>query len=88
VFDGIVCDDPTEGKGFYRVARQLPSRERLTGLAAAAFRALEEGKWSAETPGSFTALRSIAFRSAECSAAGAFTALSTYSSKSIDGWVG
>ena len=29
--------------------RQLPFRERLTGLAAAAFRALKSGKWSAES---------------------------------------
>ena len=47
-FDWIVRDDPTDPKGFYRVDRQLPFRERLTGLAAAAFRALKEGKWSAE----------------------------------------
>ena len=48
-FDWIVRDDPTDPKGFYRVDRQLPFRERLTGLAAAAFRALKEGKWSAES---------------------------------------
>jgi len=48
-FDWIVRDDPTDPKGFYRVDRKLPFRERLTGLAAAAFRALKEGKWSAET---------------------------------------
>jgi hypothetical protein len=47
-FDWIVRDDPTDSKGFYRVDRQLPFQERLTGLAAAAFRALKEGKWSAE----------------------------------------
>ena len=29
--------------------RQFPFRERLTGLAATAFRALKEGKWSAES---------------------------------------
>jgi hypothetical protein len=46
-FDWIVRDDPTDPKGFYRVDRNLPFRERLTGLAAAAFRALKEGKWSA-----------------------------------------
>ena len=34
--------------------RQLPFRERLTGLAAAAFRALKEGKWSAETAASLS----------------------------------
>lgn len=44
-FDWIVRDDPTDPKGFYRVDRQLPFRERLTGLAAAAFRALKEGRW-------------------------------------------
>jgi len=48
-FDWIVRDDPTDPKGFYRVDRKLPFRERLTGLAAAAFRALKEGKWSAES---------------------------------------
>src|SRR5262249_20675373 len=48
-FDWIVRDDPTNPKGFYRVDRHLPFRERLTGLAAAAFRALKEGKWSAES---------------------------------------
>ena len=48
-FDWIVRDDPTDPKGFYRVDRQLPVRERLTGLAAAAFRALKEGRWSAES---------------------------------------
>ncbi len=29
--------------------KELPFRERLTGLAAAAFRALKDGKWSAES---------------------------------------
>jgi hypothetical protein len=48
-FDWIVRDDPKDSKGFYRVDRQLPFRERLTGLAAAAFRALKDGKWSAES---------------------------------------
>ena len=48
-FDWIVRDDPKDSKGFYRVDRNLPFRERLTGLAAAAFRALKEGKWSAES---------------------------------------
>ena len=48
-FDWIVRDDPKDPKGFYRVDRQLPFRERLTGLAAAAFRALKKGKWSAES---------------------------------------
>ena len=47
-------DDPTDPKGFYRVDRKLPFRERLTGLAAAAFRALKEGKWSAETAAKLT----------------------------------
>ena len=53
-FDWVVRDDPTDPKGFYRVDRQLPFRERLTGLAAAAFRALKEGKWSAETAASLS----------------------------------
>jgi hypothetical protein len=48
-FDWIVRDDKTDPKGFYRVDRELPLRERLTGLAGAAFRALKEGKWSAES---------------------------------------
>ena len=48
-FDWIVRDDKTDPKGFYRVDRELPFRERLTGLAAAAFRALKDGKWSAES---------------------------------------
>jgi hypothetical protein len=48
-FDWIVRDDPTDPKGFHRVDKRLPYRERLTGLAAAAFRALREGKWSAES---------------------------------------
>jgi hypothetical protein len=48
-FDWIVRDDPTDPKGFYRVDHQLPFRERLTGLAASAFRALKEGRWSAES---------------------------------------
>src|SRR5208337_2200005 len=53
-FDWIVRDDPTDPKGFYRVDRQLPFQERLSGLAAAAFRALKEGKWSAETAASLS----------------------------------
>ncbi len=53
-FDWIVRDDPTDPKGFYRVDRQLPFQERLTGLAAAAFRALKEGKWSAESAASLS----------------------------------
>lgn len=53
-FDWIVRDDPKDSKGFYRVDRQLPFRERHTGLAAAAFRALKEGKWSAETAATLT----------------------------------
>jgi hypothetical protein len=53
-FDWIVRDDPTDPKGFYRVDRQLPFRERLTGLAAAAFRAFKEGKWSAKTAASLS----------------------------------
>jgi hypothetical protein len=53
-FDWIVRDDPIDPKGFYRVDRQLPLRERLTSLAAAAFRALKEGTWSAETAASLS----------------------------------
>ena len=53
-FDWIARDDTTDPKGFYRVDRQLPLRERLTGLAATAFRALKEGKWSAETAASLS----------------------------------
>ena len=48
-FDWIVRDDPSDPKGFWRVDKELPFRERLTGLAAAAFRALKNGKWSAES---------------------------------------
>jgi len=53
-FDWIVRDDPTDPKGFYRVDRNLPFRERLTGLAAAAFRALKDGRWSAESVASLS----------------------------------
>jgi hypothetical protein len=53
-FDWIVRDDPTDPKSFYRVDRNLPFRERLTGLAAAAFRALKKGKWSAESAATLT----------------------------------
>ena len=53
-FDWIVRDDKTDPKGFYRVDRELPFRERLTGLAAAAFRALKDGKWSAESAAMLT----------------------------------
>jgi hypothetical protein len=48
-FDWIVRDEPSDPKGFWRVDRHLPLRERLTGLAAAAFRALKQDKWSAES---------------------------------------
>jgi hypothetical protein len=53
-FDWIVRDDPKDPKGFYRVDRHLPFRERLTGLAAAALRALKNGKWSAESAASMS----------------------------------
>src|SRR5271157_4495346 len=53
-FDWIVRDDPTDPKGFYRVDRKIPFQERLTGLAATAFRALKDGKWSAETASSLS----------------------------------
>jgi len=48
-FDWILRDDPKDPKGFLRVDKHLPFRERLTGLAALAFRALKDGKWSAES---------------------------------------
>ncbi len=44
-------DDP---KGFWRVDKQLPFRERLTGLAARAFRALKEGRWDADRAASLS----------------------------------
>lgn len=53
-YDWIVRDDPTDPKGFYRVDRNLPFQERLTGLAAAAFRALKDGHWSAESAASLS----------------------------------
>ncbi len=46
--DWIVRDEPNDPKGFWRVDKALPFRERLTGLAAAAFRALKAGKWSVD----------------------------------------
>jgi hypothetical protein len=52
--DWIVRDDPTDPKGFHRVDKHLPHRERLTGLAAAAFRALKEGKWFPESAAKLT----------------------------------
>lgn len=48
-FDWILRDDPSDPKGFWRVDKTLPFEERLTGLAARAFRALKEGKWTAES---------------------------------------
>ena len=48
-FDWIVHDDPTDPKGFWRVDKTLPFAERLTGLAARAFRALKDGDWTAES---------------------------------------
>ena len=53
-FDWIVRNDPTDPKGFWRVDKQLPYEQRLTGLAARAFRTLKEVKWSAETVGDLT----------------------------------
>jgi hypothetical protein len=53
-FDWIVRDDPKDPKSFYRVERELAYRERLTGLAATAFRAMKEGKWSAEATAKLT----------------------------------
>jgi hypothetical protein len=49
--DWIVRHEPNDPKGFWRVDKALPFRERLTGLAAAAFRALKAGKWSVESAG-------------------------------------
>jgi hypothetical protein len=48
-FDWMLHEDSTDPKGFHRVDKQLPFLERLTGLAAAAFRALKDGKWSTES---------------------------------------
>ena len=45
----IIRDDRTDPKGFWRIDKGLPYPERLTGLVASAFRALKEGKWSAES---------------------------------------
>jgi hypothetical protein len=45
----IVRDDPTDPKGLWRVDKYLPYGERLTGLADITFRALKEGRWSAES---------------------------------------
>ena len=45
----IVKDDESDPKGLWRVDKGLPYEERLTGLSGRAFRALKEGKWSAET---------------------------------------
>ena len=53
-FQWMLHEDSTDPKGFHRVDKGLPYRERLTGLAAAAFRALEDGKWSAESAASLT----------------------------------
>jgi hypothetical protein len=50
-FDWIVREDSSNPKGFWRVDKHLPFDERLTGLSANAFRALKDGKWSAETVG-------------------------------------
>ncbi len=50
-FDWIVRNDPSDPKGFWRVDKELPYEERLTGLAARAFRKLKDGAWSAETVG-------------------------------------
>jgi hypothetical protein len=53
-FGWMLHEDSTDPKGFHRVDKQLPFRQRLTGLAAAAFRALKEGKWSAESAAKLT----------------------------------
>ncbi|MBU0507447.1 hypothetical protein KKH27_01240 [bacterium] len=41
-FDWIVRNDPSDPKGFWRVDKQLPYEERLTGLAANAFRRMKD----------------------------------------------
>jgi hypothetical protein len=48
-FNWLLRDDRNDPKGFWRVDKDLPYEERLTGLSARAFRAMKEGKWSAET---------------------------------------
>lgn len=48
-FEWILRDDPADPKGFWRVDKNIPKPERYTSLAAAAFRALKEDKWSAES---------------------------------------
>jgi len=48
-FEWLTRNDPTDAKSFYRMDRDLPQYERLTGLAAAAFRAMLDGKWSADS---------------------------------------
>jgi hypothetical protein len=50
-YELILRDETSDLKGFWRVDKDLPYEERLTGLSARAFRALKEGKWSAETVG-------------------------------------
>jgi len=45
-FDWIVRNDPSDPKGFWRVDKQLPYEQRLTGLASRAFRALKSGQWT------------------------------------------
>jgi hypothetical protein len=53
-FSWIVRDDRKEPRSFYRVDSNLPFPERLTGLAAAAFHAMNDGKWSAESVGNLS----------------------------------
>jgi hypothetical protein len=53
-FDWIVRDDRSDPKGFWRVDKTLPYEERLTGLAARAFRALKKGQWSADSAASLS----------------------------------
>jgi len=48
-FDWIVRNDPTDPKGFWRVDKEMPSKERYPALAAAAFRAFKDGNWSVES---------------------------------------
>ncbi len=48
-YEWIVRADANDPKGFHRVDKELPYEERLTGLAARAFRALKDCTWSAMT---------------------------------------
>jgi hypothetical protein len=53
-FAWILRDDPSDLKGFFRVDQALPFSQRLTGLSLAAFRAVEESRWSVESASNLT----------------------------------